>query len=202
MYSYPRAFRGGLIEPVVEVGQNLLLAGRAQYALYQVSYIEEIPASFPFIVNVGAIVAGVTAPNFNTNNILDMEYGQLGHFRSFVLDDINVMILQPLATARFGNKSMQARVNAFTALLDPCGHQTEIFLFEDDRPYLQVTNPQGYNLAQARIAFYGFKYVLGNENGAGPTGAKAIPIKEFGSMAEAERSQYKYTVIPIGGWGR
>lgn len=199
--SYTRAFKPGPIEPVAHPGDKVLTIDREQYSLYVVGYVEQIPLSHPLVVNIGAIAAGTTAAINNPQNQLDMPYGTFAQYRARVLDDIHVLIYQPQASARFTNKTQVARVNVFSQLEDPCGHQTEVFVFEDQRIFLQATNPTLYALVQARVAFWGYKYVLLGPGGAS-TGGHVLPFRKWTSITEALESGERFIVVPTGGWGR
>ena len=202
MSEHPRPFKPGPIEPVVYAGENVLLLDREAYNLYQVAYIEPIPASHPLVANIGAILAGATAAPFNTQNILDMQYGQFGQYRVRLLDDVHAVLSQPQSVARFSTKNVNARISVWSHLYDPDDHQTEFFIYEDDRIFLTATNPTGYNLAQARAAFYGYRYVLVGADGQAGSGGKVPPIDRYPTIKKAKESGFNFTVIPVGGWGR
>ncbi len=203
------AYKIGPMEPIAEVGENILVVDRESYRLYTVAFLEPISASHPFVANAVVapaviLAAGAVAPVLSTTNILDMQNGQLGQFRMYVLDDIGVEFLQPQSLTRFGTLNQQARVNAFNRLKDPCDHLTEFFVFEQDRPFLRVTNPTQYALNQARVAFYGYKYVLSGADSADAVapGGHVTPIATYPNIAAAKKANYKFTVAPVGGWGR
>ena len=207
MNDYPRPFKPGPIEPVAQVGQNLLVIQTTKYRLYQVAYTEQVYLSHPLVVNLGAPAAGVVLADFNTNTVLDMQDGELIQLRAFVLDDIHVVMLQPLAVTRGITQNVQARLNAFLAQKDPCHHTTEIFIFGDQRIFLRGQNPTLYALAQARVAFYGIRYVLAGSSGPATKGGRLPAIKTFPDIQAAiEWSRApegeKFTIVPIGGWGR
>lgn len=199
---YPRPFREGPIEPIVEVGQNVLLVDREAYNLYSVAFIEPIAISNVTIVNGGALAAGATSAVINSQAQLDNNYGQFAQLRAKLLDDVIVTLLQPQAVARFSMKNVNAVINAFTMVEDPCGHTTEVFIYEDDRIFAQFRNPHTVAVAQSRLAFYGFKYVISGPEGPAATGGKVAPIRRFLTITEAIRSGEKFTVVPVGGWGR
>jgi hypothetical protein len=189
----------GPIEHIAEVGENVLLVQYGQYSLYQIAYIEPIPRSHPLVANVGAIAAGATVPVFNTTAILDMNYGQLGQFRAHVLDDIHVTVLQAQALARFALMNVSATINPFVHLEDPDDVLTEFAIWEQNRVFLTVVNPTGYPLAQARVAFYGYKYVLAGPEG--PSGGQSLPpIAKYTSIKEAIDAGKKFAAVPVGGW--
>jgi len=189
----------GPIEHVAEVGENVLLVEHGQYHLYQIAYIEPIPTSHPLVANVGAIAAGGIVAAFNTTALLDLNYGQLGQFRAHVLDDIHVVVRQAQALDRFALMNVTATINAFTRLEDEYDILTEFAIWEQRRVFLRVTNPTGYPLVQARVAFYGNKYVLSGAEGASG-GQQINPIAKYGSIKEAIEGGKKFSAVPVGGW--
>jgi hypothetical protein len=191
------------IKPIADVGENLLLIDNANYELYQVAYRNAIPQSHPFVVDASAglgLVAGGRIQAFNTNNILDLNEGQVAQFRAFVLDDVHVRINQPAATARQALGQLVATFNPFSKLYDPDDALTEFFSFEDVRPILDITNPSGYALVQVRVAFYGYRYILAGKEGTSALGGRITPIDTFRTIKAARESSYKFAAVAIGGW--
>lgn len=196
-----RPYKPGQIEPVVQAGQNLLVVDRTAFRLYGVAFIEPIPLSHPFVIDAGPLGAGASTPVVSTQNVLDMQYGELAQYRARVLDDVHVIVRQPSALQRFGAKNINATINAFTHLDDRYDSMSEMFIFEDQRMFLVFTNPTAYPLLQARIAFYGFRYVLSGREGVS-NGEHITALKAFNTIEEAKASGEKFTVVPMGGWGR
>lgn len=194
-------YRPGPIAPIAQVGDNVLLSQRRTFEHYRIAFIESLPLSHALVVDAGAIAAGITANAVNPQLVLDLATGQLGHYRAHVLDDIHVQINQPAATARMSNRNVTARISAFTHLEDPYDAQAEFFILEDQRFFLLVTNPTGYALTQARVAFYGFRYVLEGRNGSA-SGKTIDPIQRYDSIEAAKQSGLKFAVVPVGGWDR
>jgi hypothetical protein len=192
----------GPIEHIAEVGENVLLVEHGLYSLYQVAYIEPVPRSHPLVAEVTAgagLLAGATIPAFNTTAVLDLNNGQLGQFRAHVLDDVHVTVLQAQSLTRFALMNVSATVNPFVHLEDEYDILTEFAIWEQRRVFLRVVNPTGYNLVQARVAFYGYKYVLGGPEGT--SGGQAInPIDKYNSIKAAVESGHKFAVVPVGGW--
>lgn len=189
----------GPIEHIAEVGENVLLVEHSKYSLYQIAYIEPIPPSHPLVANALAILAGGIVPNFNTTAILDLNYGQLGQFRAHVLDDIHVTVLQAQSLTRFALMNVSATINPFTRLEDPYDILTEFAIWEQRRVFLRIVNPAGYALAQARVAFYGYKYVLSGSEGTSG-GEQINPFATYDSIKAAVGSGNKFAVVPVGGW--
>lgn len=207
MSYYPRAFAAGPIEPVVDPGQFIMIVDREGYNLYQVAYIEPIPESRALTVNLltspnaTTLAAGASAAAFNPSAILDMQDNQLGQFRFRLLDDADVVVAQPNSVQRYNIRSVSSTLNRFQSIKDPHCHLTETFILSQDRPYFTPTNNGGRTLTQIRIRAWGFKFVLVGKSGLPTTGA-LDPIITFSSMVDAQKSQYRFTVIPAGGWGR
>ena len=204
--SYPRPFKPGPIEPVVRVGENVLTVDREQYSLYKVAYIEPLPASGPLVVNGGAVGAAAVLAIINPQLTLDMNYGQVAQLRCKVLDDISVTIYQPGGVARHGLNTPVATVNAFTALYFPDDEPSEVFIFENQRIFLQIANVRTVALVMSRMLFYGIKYVLAGPGGAS-TGGHILPFQTFANITDAERWKQSgegqpFTVLPTGAWGR
>ena len=193
-------YEPGPIRPVCKAGEQILTIDRAKYRLYRVASVEPFGVSHPLVVNLGAIAAGVAMAPFNTQTQLDNNDGELSIFRCRVLDDFWFAIYQPAGKARFLNLNQTITINAFSHMTDPCGHLTEFSIFEDDRPNIAATNPTGYNLVQARVAFWGIKYVLEGKDGS--LGGSISPIAIFNSISDAVSSGQKFTAVPVGGWGR
>lgn len=197
MYARP-----GPMKPVAEVGEKVLVIDRSLYKLYRVAYREQLLPSHPLVINLGALGVGATGAPFNTTATLDLNDGQLGQFRGHVLDDFHAEIRQPAQTSRFGIRGIIARFNAFARIEDPCDHLSEFFILEDDRIFITATNPAGYALAQARIGFYGFRYVLAGPGGQTTyTSGQLPPIATFNTIEEAMLSSHRpFTIVPVGGW--
>jgi len=196
----PGAYRAGPIQPICDVGQNVLLVNRQSYNLYTVAYLEPLNRSFPFVFNAGAVLAGATTTIQNTQNILDMAYGELSQIRARVIDDINVVVAQPQVMARQGSQNQVATFNLFSALYDRYDHLSEFYIFENQRIFLTITNSTQYNLAQARVSFYGFRYVLWGIEGAS-VGGSLKPKRRFDTIQQAVESGERFTAVPVGGWG-
>jgi hypothetical protein len=152
--------RPGPITPIAGIGQNILVYKQKKYFLYNVVYREGLPYSAPLMMNFGAIAAGATLAGQSLQNILEMPDNQIGQFRMQVLDDVQVTLWEPRSNGRFQLKNNIAQVSAYTALQDSCGHTTEFFVHEATWPFVDITNPRVAATVTARIAFYGFKYVV------------------------------------------
>ncbi len=201
-YNDRGPFMPGPMKPVVDPGENVLLYDGLKYRLYQVAFIEQMPASHPMVFNGGAVVAGATLAQASTAATLDMAASSFAQLRAYCLDDIHAVLRQPQAATRWGNLNQTATLNIFSrhSKVDACGHLTETFIYYQDRLFVTITNPTRYNLAQSRIAFYGIKYGVVGATGEPIKNQNLDPIQIFDTIKQAMASGIKFCVIPTGGW--
>jgi len=155
---YP--YKAGPIEPVVQPGETCGIWVNKVYTFYKVDYIENIPASDPLEQDFGALAAGAQTAGAIQLNLLEMPDVEFGQFRVRVIDDIACVLFQGRADQRHKTNVRVGSYTRFTNLIDPCGHSTEFFVHEDNWAFIQGTNQTDYAITQARVGFYGFRYVL------------------------------------------
>jgi len=152
-------YRAGPIEQVNMPGETVGLWINKVYEFYKVLFIEGIMRSDPVTLDLGALAAAAISAVTQATllQMPDLEFVQL---RLEVLDDIEVIIYQGRADQRHKLQNVVATLSRFNREFDPCAHQTEMFEFEDNFIFLQATNQTGYALTQARVVFWGYRYVL------------------------------------------
>jgi hypothetical protein len=153
-------YKAGPIEPVVMPGETVGLWLSKTFNFYKVDYIDGIMRSDPLMFDFGAIAAGASTAGPIVMNLLEMPDYEFGQFRAEVLDDITAMLYEGRADQRHKTNQRVATYTRPGALYEPDGHIGEFFVQEDNWAYFQAFNQTGYNLTQARIAFWGFRYVL------------------------------------------
>lgn len=154
---YP--YKAGTIEPIVLPGETVGIWVTKQYEFYEVDYIEGIPRSDPVEFDFGAIPAvGTTAITQLT--FLEMPTEEFGQYRAAVIDDISVILYQGRADQRHKLQNRVATYTKFTELFDPDGHAGEFYVFEHNWAFGQATNQTDYAVITARMAFWGFRYVV------------------------------------------
>lgn len=176
---YP-VYKAGPIEPAVAPYQNIAVWVNKVWRYYTVDYIEGIPRSSPllfdFVVATGAVVAAAAATGVQQLTLLRMPDKELGHFRLYVLDDMEFELWQGRSDGRNRLMNVQARSGLFSDLRDPCGHLSTFFMHEDDWAFGNCFNPSAtVVLARARVAFYGYRYVLSGPLAAKPDMVTYIP---------------------------
>lgn len=155
MDLYP--FKAGPIEPICLDGNIVGLWMTTTFYFRRVIYHEPIVISDPLINNFGILAAGGNVGGVQMN-LLEMPKEEFGQFRCFVIDDVELTLRQPAATARKGTKNFTSRVTRFSDLRDECHHQTEFYVWENNFAFFDCLNPRGYGITQSQAAFYGFRY--------------------------------------------
>lgn len=177
-------YDNGPISPICQIREHLAIWSDQQWLGFQVEFIEPVPQSSAFTVdliaqtgvgflNPAATIAGQIFP------ILQVNSNELVHNRWFVIDDIEGQIWQLSNMARFAPRGGQAGVNLFTPQYDPWLTTTTFWVLGgigDKDARIGCTNISGAVLGQARIGFFGFRYVLNPEVQVHPN-ARYIPAK-------------------------
>ena len=201
----------GPIEPVCEPGQNVLVRDRGIFKLYQVSAIETLHPSGPLTIDNTAMAQSGITRNFNPFATLDMGYGQMGQYRFQVLDDIMVDVFHPQASGRYTNNNGQSNIGWYSRFFDPHDAFSEFFVLEQDHPFFTITNRRSVAIDQARIVFYGYRYMLVGKSvdvpagRASSSGIRIVPLQTFSSIEAAIEATkgpqgIRFTVIQLGGW--
>lgn len=163
---YP--YKSGPIEPVVVPGEVVGIWINKQYSFFTVSYIEGIMRSNPIVFDFGALAAGATTavvqitpldmPGNSKGASTDSEFAQ---WRAAVVDDIEMILYQGRADQRHKTDIRVAVYNLFSRLNNPDANDGEFFVYgNDNHAFGQVTNQTDYAITIARVAFWGYRYVL------------------------------------------
>lgn len=154
---YP--YKSGPMEPVVLPGETVGVWVNKQFFFFTVDFIEGISASDPMVIDLGAVGAGAALAAAQML-LIDMPTDEFGQFRAFVLDDVFVRMWQGRTDGRYRTRNTHAGIDLFSAIMDPDHHLTELYVMEDNSVWANAFNYTAFALAQCRIAFYGYRYVL------------------------------------------
>lgn len=154
---YP--YKSGPIEPVILPGETVGIWTKGTTEFHTVLWYEGIPRSDPLVVDLLALAAAAQS-TLTQLLALEMPNNEFGQFRAIAIDDARFSMWQGRSDGRARLNTRVGAIDRFTNLFDPCGHQTEFYVFENNYMYSQALNTTGYALATSRIAFYGFRYVL------------------------------------------
>ena len=92
---------------------------------------------------------------------MDVQEGNLGHWRIACLDDTELDIFEQQAIGRYTVFSQKARLSPYILGLDPYSATTTVFVLGNTKSvYVTAYNPTGYAVPANRIRVWGFRYVL------------------------------------------
>ena len=178
----------GPIEKIALPDQTICVWVPTLWVAYRVAYVEPLPRSAQLVFNQGAVAAGGGSGDVQLLNLeLSDTPPGLAQLRFYPLDDIRVTLKRGVGDTRFKTLRVVAEADRFTRLIDPCLHTTEFVILSVDEPYLNVTNPTDYNLAQTRVAFFGYRFVLDDLK------------KNFKTPKEAKEALGPITFVNAGG---
>jgi len=177
-------YNQGPITPVCQIGEHLAIYSTTQYLGFQVDFIEPVPRSSQFVVDLVAeagvgflapsgAIAGQLLPE------LQVHSNELGHFRWFAIDDIEGQLWQLSNMARFAPRGGQAGINLFTPIFDPWLATTTFWVLGglgDKDARIGCTNISGAIIGQARFGFFGYRYILKPEAQVHPN-ARYLPAQ-------------------------
>ena len=166
----------GPIAPICRVKDNVGIWTGSKYEPFQVDYIEPIPRSSPFVVDIITMtaLAGVTAiPAYAfipamLIPALQMNFNELFHARWYPLDDIEGALFQLSSMARYAMRGGQARTSLLTRTADPNLSTTTFWVYGTTAAkdaYIQTVNPNPVPVYVARFAYFGYRYVLSQITG-------------------------------------
>lgn len=220
MSILPRIYNPGPIEAVVDAGQNVLLVSTGSYQLYKVLYVEPLPEGESLTVDLllpatgrATLAGGAIGAQVSLTSQIDMNDGEVAQIRFHVLDDFMLQLFQLAGVRRNVLRNSNAVFTAYSRFIDPYDAASEHFVLAQNRSYMTPVNIHAATLNQARVALYGFRYVLegGTSTVAGNTqagiGGKNIqPIISWPSLDQAlawrdSQQGQKFTIMPIVGWG-
>jgi len=154
--------------PVCQIKEHLAIWSDKEWLGFQVDFIEPVPRSSAYVVDLiaiaaaaplapGAAIAGQLLP------ILQVGSNELVHNRWYVIDDIEGQLWQLSRMARFNPRGGQAGVTLLTPVYDPWLATTTFWVLGglgDRDAMVGCTNISGAIIPQARLGFFGYRYIL------------------------------------------
>lgn len=154
------AYNPGPIQPVCLVGENIGVWTQADYWFFKVLHIEALPASRTMQQDIGAVTSA-TSSNITEITVARAQDGNLLHVRAAPLDPVELTVYQQRATGRHTAFSATGVISVSTGNRDPHYASSTYFILGKEKSiWVQVANNTGYNLAQSRVRFWGFRYVI------------------------------------------
>ena len=171
--TYNGIFKNEL-SPIAKYGENLYLIPLKEY--YRVIYVYPLPGETH---DFGALIAGASTTSYTQVTDMNMSEDELAQWRVKLLDDISIQVKQKQGVGHYITKDVMESLVPGTAIYSNNGNMFEMYVFEDEAPWMSVTNNTNYTIKKSRIFFEGFRYILEK-------------ITEEVNIA---------TAIPIYGWG-
>lgn len=176
-------YSSGPMAPICQIEEHLAMWTEQRWAGFKVDWIEPIPRSSAFIANLiqppavilaaGGAVAGRLVP------IIQASANELCHLRWFVIDDIEAQLWELANMARFAPRGGQSGVNLFTEAYDPWLATTTFWVLGgpgDKDARVGCVNISGAAIPQARVGFFGYRYLLTPEPKLHPN-ARYLPAQ-------------------------
>tara|TARA_Y100000310_G_C20527844_1_gene736959 strand:- start:137 stop:766 length:630 start_codon:yes stop_codon:yes gene_type:complete len=156
-----RVYDPGIIQPVAEWGHNIGVFLQDDWLFFRVDHVEGLPASRQLTQDLGSV-------NNNANSgeteitVARAQDGNLLHVRCLPLDNVEIDVFHGRSTGgRHTTYSAKARIYPQLINVDPFAASSTLFVFGNQRPiYAVAYNESGYNLAQSRVKFWGYRYRL------------------------------------------
>ena len=161
-------YSSGPMSPVCQIKEHLAVYTEQRWVGYQVEFIEPQPRSSTFIVDLIALAGvGPLAPNGQVvgqlTTAIQVNDGELCHYRMFAIDDIEVQLWQLSNMARFAPRGGQAGINLFTPFYDQWLASSTFFVLGglgDKDARIGCTNISGAIIPRARLGFFGYRYII------------------------------------------
>lgn len=153
---FPHKSGLGLVEPVALIGHNVCVKYANDNHYRRVIWLEPIA---PFqALDIGAIAAGTTSARTQAANI-QFWRNEFGQIRWYPLDTAQIRLFLPNVDGRMNLRNLQVPVDPTIVTRDPCGHLTEMFVWEDRNPAFEGINYTAAAIAQCRIIAYGYRFI-------------------------------------------
>jgi len=159
-------YDSAFIQPVCLIKQNMSVWSSQQWNHFIVEYIEPLPPGGASIVDMVATAGATTLPALGTIQkrvvqILQLAESELLHVRMDVLDNVEAIVWEQSSQTKFTSKNLTARVDWQTRVRDPNLATTTFWVSTDKRDMnLEIRNPMAVALPQARVQFFGYRYIL------------------------------------------
>ena len=166
MSEVANIYDNGPISPVCQIKENLMVYTANKWQAFSVMFIEPVPMSRPLVVNfctaAAPTIAGLATTAKRVLTVIQMQQMELFHVRWFPIDDVKGYIWELAQAARFDVRGGQASVTMFSRLFDPYLATTTFFVMggQNTDPQIACFNPSANLIYSARIAFFGFRYLL------------------------------------------
>jgi len=166
MSEVANLYDNGPISPIAKIKQNVTIWSENRWMPFQIAYIEPIPRCASFTVDMVAASGATSIPAGGTITkrlvqFLLMNKDEMLHLRFEPIDDVECRLWELSEMARFAPRGGHARVSKFTCTRDPYLATTTFWILGPNKDIqLEVLNPDPVIIPLARVAFWGYRYML------------------------------------------
>lgn len=167
--NYYDPYQPGPIAPVVQIKKNLSVYTGQVWEHFHVEFIEGMPLGSQSVidmVNVGG-VAAIAANGTLAKRVipqLRVNINEMLHLRWRPMEALEGILWEQPNKSRFESRALASRVDWRTGDHDPYYATTTFFVVgvgAGDRDMnLEVRNPMGWAMPQARFEFWGYRYTM------------------------------------------
>jgi len=160
-------YDNGPLSLVARIRDTVSILTAKKWEHHQVIYAEPWPRSSPLRLDMVAFAtltslgASPTTITKRLLNILQVTDGEMLCIRFEPLDDVEVVVYEQAGTGKFNARNAHARIDMGTCVRDPYLASSTLFVMGDQRDVqLEIRNPHPVALPQARLQFWGYRYLL------------------------------------------
>lgn len=159
-------YDNGPISLIARIKDNLSIYTLRKWQHFNIVYAEPWPRGRQLRIEM-VTAAGLTTIPANGGiakrvvPLLQVTDGEMLHVRFEPLDDVEAIIWEQSGTGKFNSRNTHARVDMATCLRDPWLASSTFFIMGYQRDMnLEIINPNPRALNQARVQFWGYRYIL------------------------------------------
>ncbi len=154
-------------EPIVKVGETVLkldnkfsICSQDPDNWFIVEFIEPLPSHRENFAPSGGIASGATDTDNEVTELYVNEC-EFAQWRFWPVDDIRVVPKQPQGVSKYYGETFASYVDPYILAYENSAKGiNEIYIWEDDTVYWDITNKTDSTLTLARVDFSGYRFVL------------------------------------------
>ena len=163
-------YDNGPIAPIAKIHENLGILTEGAYRYFNIDYIEGLPRSRPFIIDLVALnnAANIGAYTQLTAQLVTaIRPGGSDKMKEFIqlrwepIDDVEGFLFELNNQGRYSAAGVFASVTRFSRDLDPFLAATTFFVLGVNKDAtIGAYNPNAVALPRARFIFQGYRYLV------------------------------------------
>jgi len=170
MAEVANIYDNGPISPIAKIHENLGILTEGSYRYFNIYYIEGLPRSRPFIIDMVALnnAANIGAyTQLNAQLVTAIRPGGSDKMKEFLhlrwepLDDVEGFLFELNNQGRYSAAGVFASVTRFSRDQDPFLAATTFFVLGINKDAtIGAYNPNALALPRARFIYWGYRYLV------------------------------------------